>query len=385
MPTGSRRIDHSGMRTATTGRADAIGTRALNRALLARQMLLRRERLPVVEAVERLVGLQAQAPTPPYFGLWTRLEEFQPDELSRAIAARELVRIAVMRSTIHLLSARDCLRLRPAMQPVVQRGFQGSYGRRLAGLDLRAVAAAGRSLLDDRPRTFAELGALLRERWPDRDPVALAYAVRAFVPLVQLPPRGLWRQSGPAVHGAADAWLGRGLDPAPPLEEVVLRYLAAFGPATANDVRAWSGLTRLGPVVERLRPRLRAGRDERGRELLDVPDASRPDPDTPAPPRFLPEFDNALLSHVDRSRIVADRDRPRVYRNGMVASTVLVDGFVRGTWRIERGRRAATLHVALFERQPKAARLALAEEGARLLDFAAGDAGARDVRIAGAS
>ncbi len=361
-----------------SGSGGVLGRRALNRALLGRQLLLRRAELPAADAIERLVGLQAQVPNAPYVGLWTRLEHFRHDDLAQLVGERRAVRIALMRSTIHLVSARDCLALRPLLQPVLQRGLQGNFGRRLAGLDTQALADAGRALVEQQPRTFAELGTLLHERWPNRDPAALAIAVRTFVPLVQIPPRGIWGASGQATHTTAEAWLGRPLDPNPSPDEMVLRYLAAFGPATVNDIQMWSGLTRLREITERLRPRLLTFRDEHGRELFDLPDAPRPDPDTPAPPRFLPEYDNALLSHADRARIIANDHRSRVFTLG----SVLVDGFVRGTWKITRGGGSATLAVTLFEALSNHDRTALAEEGSRLLEFAAHDAQTHDIHFA---
>src|SRR6266545_4858000 len=239
-----------------------------------------------------------------------------------------------MRTTLHLVTARDCLALRPLLQPVLERGlYSGSpFGRNLAGMDVEPLLAAGRALLEEQPRTIAVLGKLLGQRWPDRDAVSLAYAVR---------------------------------------------YLVAFGPATVNDVQAWCWLTRLREVVERLRPRLRTFHDEAGNELLDLPDAPRPDPDTPVPPRFLPEYDNLLLSHADRTRVIADQHRDLVFTKG----SLLVDGFVRGTWNVTRQHDTATLTVELFGSLPEPDRTAVAEEGARLLGFAAAGAGAHDLRF----
>jgi hypothetical protein len=362
-------------------KSPTLGPRALNRALLERQMLLRRATLPALDALEHLVGMQAQAPNPPYIGLWTRLDGFRHDELSQLIKDRHAVRIAMMRSTIHLVSARDCLLLRPLLQSVLERGLHGTWGRRLAGLDTATLAAAGRALVEEQPRTFSDLGTRLREQWPDRDPDALAGAVRTFVPLVQVPPRGLWGASGQSTHTSAEAWLGRPLAPQPALEEMILRYLAAFGPATVRDMQVWSGLTRLREVIDRLRPRLRTFRDEHGIELLDLPDAPVPDADTPAPVRFLAEYDNVLLSYADRTRIIADQHRPLVFTvNGIIRATVLVNGFVCGTWKILRHRDAATLIIEPFAPLPTQDWTALAEEGARLIDFAAADADSRDVR-----
>ncbi len=362
--------------------SEVLSLRALNRAMLARQGLLGRWDLPVPEAVERLVGLQAQTPHSWYVGLWARLGGFRPEQAADLLVDRRLVRIALMRSTIHLVTDRDCLALRPLVQPVIERTMAGSHGKRLTGVDTGALVATGRALLEERPLTFAELGARLAERWPDHDPAALAQAIRAWLPLVQVPPRGMWGRGGPIAHTPAEAWLGRPLDPDPSPEGMILRYLAAFGPATIRDAQTWSGLTRLREVVEALRPRLVTFRDEQGRELFDLPDAPRPNPDTPAPPRFLPDYDNALLSHADRSRIIAEEDRRRIWTsNGVLPGTVLVDGFVCGTWTIDRHRGAASLLIEPFAPLPKRDQDTLSEEGLRLLAFAAADAGDHDVRI----
>ena len=361
-----------------------LSPRALNRATLERQMLLRRSKLSPLEAIEQLVGMQAQAPDPPYVGLWTRLEGFHPDELARLILERRAARIALIRNTVHLVSACDCLKLRPLVQPVLDRGLHANraYRASLEGVDVEALIAAGRALLEERPRTAKELGMLLQEAWPDCDPASLARAIRHLVPLVQVPPRGVWGKSGPAAHTTAEVWLGCPLEPDPSLDEMVVRYLGAFGPATVKDVQAWSGLTRLSEVVDRLRPRLRIFRDEHGRALFDLPDAPRPDPDTPAPPRFLPEFDNLILSHADRTRIIADDYRKAIAsRNGMVPATVLVDGFVRGTWKTEQTRGKATLVVEPFERLPKKDRDVLAEERERLIRFSGEGAEAFEVLL----
>jgi hypothetical protein len=359
-----------------------LSPRALNRATLGRQMLLRRQKLPALQAIEHLVGMQAQAPDPPYVGLWTRLEGFYPDELARLILDRRAVRVALMRNTVHLVSARDCLALRPLVQPVIDRGLHANRAG-VEGVDIEALSAAGRALLEERPRTAKELGMLLQEQWPERDPASLARAIRHLVPLVQVPPRGVWGKSGPAAHTTAEAWLGRPIDRDPSLEEMVLRYLGAFGPASVKDVQTWSGLTRLGEVVERLRPRLLCFRDEYGRDLFDLPDAPRPDPDVPSPPRFLPEFDNLILSHADRTRVIADEHRKAIAsRNGMVPATFLIDGFVQGTWKTERNRGKAMLEVEPFEALAKQDRRVLAEEGERLIRSIGHDSETFEVNIA---
>ena len=318
-----------------------LSRRALNRATLARQLLLHRVKRPAAEVVEHLLGMQAQVPNNPYVGLWSRLEGFDPEELSRLIAEREAVRTVLMRGTLHLVTAHDCLRLRPEMQPMLQRMLMvGSpYGKRLAGLDVEAVLAAGRAFLAEQPRTGAELRAHLHARWPDRDAASLGYAVQYLEALVQVPPRALWGKSGRATWTTAEAWLGQAVpttadDPGAGTEAMIVRYLAAYGPASVMDVQAWCGRTRLREAMERLRPRLRTFRDEQGRELFDVPDGPLPDPETPAPPRFMPEYDNALLGYADRSRIVDETTRRLTLMENGYVSTVLVDGFVRAVWKL---------------------------------------------------
>jgi len=359
-----------------------LGRRALNRALLERQLLLRRVRRPAAEVVEHLVGMQAQEPRDPYVGLWTRLEDFDPGELGGLVTDRQVVRSPLMRTTIHLVSARDCLTLAPLLHPVRERNFwTGSpFGRQVKGVDVDAVLAAGRALLDEQPRTNAQLRAFMAERWPDWDPTSLAYAVHHLVPVVQIPPRGVWGQKGLPTWATTERWLGRPVEQAPSIDRVVLRYLAAFGPASTMDVQAWSGLTRLREVTDRLRPSLRSFRNEAGKELFDLPDAPRPDPGTPAPVRFLPQFDNVALSHADRSHIAGDA-AARWPADDLHWSAILVDGFGAGAWRLARDGRAATLTVRLFDRLPAQDEAEVAEEAERLLAFLAPDAEPREVRL----
>ncbi len=375
-------------RMATRANATAslplLGQRSLNRALLDRQMLLERSSRTVPEAVDHLFGLQAQAPWSPYYALWSRLDGFDPHELGAMLTDRRAVRIVIMRGTVHLVSAEDCLLLRPLHAEFLARGLTTSSWRTgLVDLDLEAVEAAGRALVEQQPLTFRDLGLRLAESWPGRDAQTLAQVVRARVPLVQVPPRAVWGQAGQVVVTTAEHWIGRPLAVDAALDEMVLRYLAAFGPASVMDVQAWSGLTRLREVADRLGDRVRRYRSEAGKELLDLPDGAVPDPDTPAPARFLPDFDNVLLSHVDRSRIIDVDIRKRLkIVNGMLPGTVLVDGRVAATWSIERDNRTATLVVTPFGPLTRAAQVAVADEGVALLAFGAADAEDTDVRIA---
>ena len=354
-----------------------LSQRALNRALLARQHLLRRRKASASDEIEHLVAMQAQVPNAPYVGLWTRLEGFQPTDLADLINKHRAVRLGLLRNTIHLVTARDCLEQRPLFQPLFERLLKTThFGRNLVGMDMNALIAQAGVLMKEKPRTFSELGKLLQQRWPDRDATSLAYAIRYLVPIVQVPPRGIWGKSAQPTWTSTELWLGRPLAPKPSIDRLVMRYLAAFGPATVADISAWSGLTGLRDVVERLRPKLRTFQDERGRELFDIADGPLPDPDTPAPPRFLPEYDNLLIGHHDRTRVI-----DHSYRYVIFIGTLLVDGYVQGTWAIKRGRDTATLMIEPLRRLTKTDRLAVSEEGERLLNFTAGEGARRDVRI----
>jgi hypothetical protein len=368
-------------------RPDVLSAKTLNRASLERQLLLRRSDFGVLEAVEHLVGLQAQVPLNPYSALWSRLAGFRPEALARLLEDRQVVRLPLMRSTIHLVSAADCLGLRPLVQPVLDAELarHPEYGPALRKVDLEPVLIAARALLAEAPRTGPELRAALAERFPGANAAALAYACRNRLALVQVPPRGVWGRTAQVTSTTAEAWLGRPLSARPSLENAVLRYFAAFGPAAIADVSSWSRLTGLREVVERLRPKLRTFRDERGRELFDLPDAPRPDPDTPAPPRFLPEYDNVLLSHADRSRFSLDRERLSRVR-GPVQGTVLSYGVVCGVWRIEQPRRGerATLTVEHVVRLTKQAKAEIEDEGRAYLGLVAADAAGHDVRFVAA-
>ena len=326
---------------------EVLSRRALNRALLARQLLLERSPLSPLAAIEHLVGMQAQLPTPPYFGLWTRLAGFDPAELSQLFLDRRVVRLAMMRSTVHLVSSRDCLGLRSALQPAVGRGMTpGSpYGKALKGVDLTELAELGRAAIERNPMSGNEIGAELEQRWPGVDRTALAFAVRALVPSVQVPPRGTWGGVGQSRCTSAESWLGAPLRE-PNLVDLVRRYLAGYGPASVRDAQAWSGLTGLSSVFDALRPELQTFRDEQDVELFDVPDAPRPAADLPVPVRFLPDFDAILLSHFDRARIFEPEHRTLIFsNNGIIRASVLVDGFVRALWKVETSKNAATVAV----------------------------------------
>ena len=359
-----------------------LDDRALNRATLARQLLLDRADLPVLNAVAHLGGLQAQEPQEPFVGLWSRLRGFDPAALSDLLTGRHAVRTHLMRRTVHLVTAADALAWHARHQAMMCQRVLGAYRRELERVDFGELAAAGRAVMEDgRPRTSAELVRALPERWPQAGPRALGEMLGSLVPMVQAPPRGLWRTKAGVRHALLSSWLGRDVDPLPadgsdPVgRELLRRYLAAFGPASSSDLRAWCGLAGLPAAVAALRPELVAFRDERGRELLDLPGAPRPDPGTPAPVRFLPAFDNAILGYQDRRRIIDDAHRGLSVAGERV---VLVDGRVAATWTTE----ADAVVIAPLRPLSKPDRTAVADEGERLASFLIDDESPR-VKLTG--
>lgn len=371
------------VRAGRTGQ-EASGPRLtdaeLGRALLARQHLVAtgdpREGGPdlrradgadgadggerVVAEVRHLVGLQSQVPTSPYAGLWSRLPGFATGHLGDRLLDRSLVRVATLRGTVHLVTADDAFELSALTRPTLAAHLRArnEHGAALADVDLDDLADTARDLLAE-PLTSVELGRRLAARWPAVDPKHLAYGARCLLPLVQVPPRGLWGASGPGTTTTwttAHAWLGEpghrspdeieavasASDPEAVLAarvRLVRRYLAAFGPATVADVQRWSGLTRLRAAVDVLRPELVTATDTAGRELLDLPGAPRPAGDVPVPVVLVADFDNLVLAHDDRTRVLgAIAVKQVVSVNGQVAATVLVDGRVAGAWTWRVGR-----------------------------------------------
>ncbi|MFB7785168.1 winged helix DNA-binding domain-containing protein [Streptomyces vinaceus] len=348
-----------------------LDARALGRATLARQLLLDRADLPVLDAVAHLGGLQAQEPQEPFVGLWSRLRAFDPTALSDLLVQRHVVRTHLMRRTVHLVTSEDALAWRARHGAMLRQRVLGVYRRELDGVDLDELAAAGRAVMaDEEPRSMTELARALAGRWPAPGPRALGeMLIAALLPVAQAPPRGLWRTKAGVRNVLLSSWLGREIDPPSPDgsdpvgQALVRRYLAAYGPAASADLRAWCGLAGLPAAVAAVREELVSFRDERGRELLDLPDAPRPDPDTPAPVRFLPAFDNAILGYDDRSRIVDDAHRGLSVAGERV---VLVDGRVAATWTVGDDD---TVLVTPLRRLSGADRTAVAEQGRELASF----------------
>lgn len=349
-----------------------LDTRTLNRALLDRQLLLRRHRLTPLKAIDRLVGLQAQATLPPYLALLARLEGFDPAAIGRLLTSRRVVRIAALRSTVHLVTADDALVLRMLTREVPEREIFGT--KTFAGIrevDTDRLIEVVRPFVDEAPRTNGEIATFLAEQWPDVDRQTLSHAVRCLLPMVQVPPRGILGQGGQVRTTPVDTWLGRPVPAVPRWDAVIPRYLAAFGPATVADAQKWSTVRGLAEVFERLRPTLRTFRDERGRELFDVPRGRLPRPDTPAPVRFMGEYDNVMLSHADRARIVSEEIRRGLSAgaNGAFLNTVLIDGFINAFWRLDDPDSDPALLVETVRDLSEAEHADLLAEGRRLLAF----------------
>jgi hypothetical protein len=381
-----------GLQTISRSRSQSIGYshvvtpptlshRALNRATLARQMLLERKSLDPVRATERLLAIQAQEPRPPFLALWTRLKGFRREALDAALKRRDVVRATAMRATLHLMQRADYLAFRTPMQAALDRGL-GGVRDRTGDTDMAAVLAEAGRFFATGPQTFEALRSHLTSSFPRADERAIAYGVRLQVPLVQIPETSRWSYAPGGTFTTAVAWLNEppGTESAP--HALALRYLAALGPATVADLQSWTGLPALRAAVDELRPRLRTFRDPNGRELFDLPRAPRPAEDVSAPVRFLPEFDNLILGHADRARVIADAHRPRLRtKNLRVPATFLVDGTVAGLWRIERKGVKARLLAEPFARIQRSVHEELEKEGEALLRFAEEDAQSFDVEL----
>lgn len=365
-----------------------LTARQLNRALLARQLLLEPSDLPLVEAIEQVGCLQTQYSPSGYVGLWSRLRDFRREALTEALEERRVVQATMMRSTIHMASTADYRQMVEATRAARQEWWLRTMRNQLAGIDMAAVVAATRAILADGPRPAAEIQALLAAQGYPR----IAWvSVGQWLDMVRVAPSGTWARRKADLYGLADWWLGVAPGPAVApavtapavaaptvaapavaapdagLELLVRRYLGAFGPAAAADIARWAGLpaAAIRPMVERLD--LRRFADEQGRTLFDLRDAPLPDPATPAPIRFLPTWDATLLVHARRTGIMPEDRRPLVFNTKTPHSvpTFLVDGYVAGTWRYEKGR----VEVVPFETLPAETTRQLEAEADRLAAF----------------
>jgi hypothetical protein len=345
-------------------------------------MLLAREKCAPVEAIERLVGLQAQQARPPFIGLWSRVQGFQRDDLAKSITAGDVIKVMAMRVTLHLMSARDYKALWPALGAMMARAVLG-LGARAKGIDVDVMRALTQAHLKKHgSATFDEMRTMLKAAHPKLDERAMGYAARTSLPLRFLPSTDVGWCFSPDARVAA--FIAGNDDVDHSLRTLVKRYLAAFGPASVADAQTWSGIRTLAPTFASLRDELVVFRDDKNRELFDLPDAPRPPESTEAPVRFIADFDNIVLGHADRRRIIADAHRPMlVTKNLLVRATFTVDGFVAGTWSVARKGKKASLTITPFEgtKIGKAAHR-LTEEGDALVRFIEPDASAHDVELA---
>ena len=353
--------------------AERLGCRQLNRSLLARQLLLERSPLGSQAAIEKLLALQSQIPNPPYIGLWTRLRHFEKAGLTALLENRQVVRAPWLRSTLHLVTAEDHQRFQAVIQPALARGLRSFFGPRAKGLDIERLIAIAKPYLEAEQPAIGALRDHLQAHEPQRDKQAMAYAVRSYLPLVQVPPSGTWGVGTRATYTSAESWLGAGA-PAD-LGALFRRYLAAFGPASVMDFQTWTGMTSLKSQLAPTLKDLRQYRDEDGKALYDLPEARLAPPDSPAPIRFLPEYDNILIAHRDRRRILPDAHRKKVFVSaGRVLGALLIDGFVGGIWKSRRAKSSAAMRITLFAPCDSETMSAIEAEGLALLRFIEDDA-----------
>jgi Winged helix DNA-binding domain len=339
-------------------------------------MLLERSSRTAAETMSHLVGMQAQNPHDPYYALWARLDGFDPNELSQMIEQRRALRGALMRATLHLATTEDFLFLRSLLQPTLAAVLGSTaFAKDTAHVDKDALLTYGRDLLEREPMTRAQLGPLLEQRWPDAPAASLAQVVTYLLPVIQIPPRGLWGRSGPAAWATLEDWAGMPVPGDADPRQIVFRYLGAFGPASISDIRVWSRLNGLRDVVDGMRSELSVHTDEDGTEVLDVPDGVILGEDIPAPPRFLPEYDNVLLGHADRSRFFVDGIIPPGW-----AGNLLVDGLFSGWWKIHKGREAH-LEVRLLRKVGRVEIKAVRAEADRLVELAHPEAIGRSIDL----
>jgi hypothetical protein len=342
-----------------------LTTRELNRALLARQLLLERSDLPLVRAVERIGGIQAQYAPSAYIGLWSRLRDFDRQVLTTALERRRLVQATLMRATIHIVSAADYVRFLEGIRAVRREWWSRVSRRGADALDMRGATSLLRKALGRGPRRQRELVELLQAEGFPR----MAWSgAGMWLDMVRVPPSGTWAQRRADLYGLANGWVPkRSVSEAEGRVHLLRRYLGAFGPAALADAANWAGLpvTALRAAADTLR--LRRFRDEDGGELLDLPRGPLPDTDTPAPVRFIPTWDAILLAHARRTQVLPERFRSRVFDTKTPHSvpTFLVDGAVAGSWRYENGR----VRLEPFGRLSAGARRALDEEAERLAAF----------------
>jgi hypothetical protein len=364
---------------------ERLSNRQLNRATLARQMLLERSDMGIADATAFLLGLQGQVSEGPYQGLWSRLKDFRHEDVTALIVDRTLLRGSTMRSTLHLHTADDMIGIREFVQPVLERTWHGAFGKkRFGNNDKEKVRKAAVKLLDKSPMTSGELGKALQEKFPEGEALAKAVLVQVMEVLIQIPPTRIWGSGHAPISTRVQNWVPGPYKRTIPRETLVRRYLAAYGPASVNDMQAWCGMTKLGETFEALRPELVTFEGEDGRELFDLPDAPRPEAETHAPVRYLPLYDNVYLGFDNRRRMLEENDMKRVNMLREFKPAVLIDGIVSAGWTIEEKKGDAVLTVEPYHKVSKAEVREAETEGLAFLKFMRPEANSWDVRVVGA-
>jgi hypothetical protein len=363
---------------------ETLSNRQLNRATLARQMLLERSDLGIADAVRFLGGLQAQQSNDPYIALWSRLNGFTHPALTSLIVDRTLVRATSMRGTLHLHTADDLLNFRALVQPFLLAQWKSNFLRRFGDNDKAKIHRAGVRLLDKGPMTSGALGKALQEKFPSGEPLAKSVLLQMSETLIQIPPTRLWGNGSAPLLTRVENWLPPPYKRQLSRKDLVRRYLAAFGPASINDMQIWCRLTKLAAEFEALRNELVAFvSEDDGRTLYDLPDAPRPDPDTPAPVRFLPLYDNVYLGFDNRRRMLQTADMKRINLFADFKPAVLVDGVIAAGWVVSMGKKgAARLDIEPYRKLTKTQIRELEKEGQAFLGFMAENATAREVVVA---
>ena len=343
--------------------------RELNRATLARQFLMERASLSPLDAMKHLVAMQGQVSNAPYLGLWTRLHTFERDSLTQLLESKQVVRASSLRGTLHLLTAEDYVAIHPLLQATLSRNLRLFAGQ-AQGFEMEQFVKEMQAYIQAQPRTGVELRAKMEEFFPGMGKQHIADSVKMHLALIQILPAGTWGFTGRPTHIEASAWLGRSLtspEVGLGLHQLILRYLAAFGPASVKDIQTWSGLTGLQSTIDVLKPELRTYRDEQGRVLFDLPDAPLPRAETPAPVHFLPAYDNLVYGYADRRRVIADEHRSFLSSGNIAVTIFLVDGFARGMWKVEQQGALTRLVIEPFEPLSLVVQNELRKEGARLI------------------
>lgn len=356
-----------------------LTNRELNRATLARQMLLERSDRTPVDAVEFLLGLQSQQTHDPYIGLWTRLNGFAHEALTALILDKTLNRATTMRGTLHLHTVEDLVGIRALVQPFLVGAWTSGFRKRFGDNDKSEVLKAAIKLIDKAPSTAGALGKALKEKFPSADPLSMTTLLQSHETLVQIPPTRIWGSGHAPILTRIEKWLPSVPEPSLTRANLVRRYLAAYGPASVADMQTWSRLTKLSVEFKAIENELVRFEAEDGKILYDLPDAPRPDPDTPAPVRFLPLYENAYLGYDNRRRMLSEATAHLINMFQDFKPAVLIDGQANAGWSISNTKGAAVLEIETYRKITKGEKRDIEAEGLAFVKFLEPEARSWDV------